>query len=276
MSEEVDAKDATTVSKSERTHEPPSASAGLELDRVEAGLTITVMLVEDHASFREALEAVFALHDDLQVVAQVGRGDLAGDVAAKHLPDVAIVDLDLPGGDGVTALTGVRQNSPHTACLVLTALSDDIELGRAIEAGAAATIHKSADMNELLDAIRAVARGANLLDPRHMSRRLGALRVAREAQWQAQLLNERLTAREKDVLDLLVAGGNNRAIAKELGISVETVQTHVRNLLAKLKVSSRLEAATKAISLGLIATTRRASLNMGRRRLDKWYTGEPR
>ncbi len=237
---------------------------------------INLILVEDHASFRKAMEAVFAVEEDLRVVAQVGRGDLAGDVAEEHLPDVAIVDLDLPGSDGVAALTAVRQNSPDTACLVLTALSDDLELGRAIEAGAAAIIHKSTEMNELLSAIRAVARGANLLDPGRMARRLGALRVAREAQWQAQLLNERLTAREKDVLALLAAACSNREIAKELGISVETVQTHVRNLLAKLKVSSRLEAATKAIKLDLVEKTpRRVPLRTGRRRTKNSYTREP-
>lgn len=126
---------------------------------------ITLMLVEDDASFRAALEAVFGLQDDLRVVAQVGRGEMAGEVAAEQLPDVVIVDLDLPGGDGVDALEAVRRTSPDSACLVLTALNDDVELGRAIEAGAAAIVHKSAEMSELLDAIRAVVRGENLLDP---------------------------------------------------------------------------------------------------------------
>ncbi len=221
-------------------------------ERLEAGQVVTVMLVEDHASFRAALEAVFGLQDDLEVVAQVGRGDLAGDVAAEHLPDVGIVDLDLPGSDGVAALAAVRRSSPDTACLVLTALSDDVELGRAIEAGAAAIVHKSAEMSELLDAVRAVARGLNLLDPGEISRRLRVLGAARETRWEAQLLKANLTSREKEVLRLLLTGRSNRAIGKELGIRSETVQTHVRNLLAKLKVGSRLEAVTEAIRLGLV------------------------
>lgn len=135
---------------------PTSLEHGPHGDRV-AGPVITPMLVEDHASFRAALEAVFGLQDDLRVVAQVGRGEMAGEVAAEQLPDVVIVDLDLPGGDGVDALEAVRRTSPDSACLVLTALSDDVELGRAIEAGAAAIVHKSAEMSELLAAIRAVA-----------------------------------------------------------------------------------------------------------------------
>ncbi|MFN2557238.1 MAG: response regulator [Nitriliruptorales bacterium] len=224
----------------------------VQTHRVEPDRVITLMLVEDHASFRAALEAVFGLQDDLRVVAQVGRGDAAGDAAAEHLPDVAIVDLDLPGSDGVAAIAAIRRSTPATACLVLTALSDDVELGRAIEAGAAAIVHKSAEISELLDAVRAVARGVNLLDPGEISRRLRVLRAARETRWQAQLLKANLTTREKEVLELLLAGRSNRAIGKELGISGETVQTHVRNLLAKLKVGSRLEAVTEAIRLGLV------------------------
>lgn len=223
----------------------------------------TVMLVEDHATFRAALEAVFALQDDLQLVAEVGRGDVAGDVAAEHLPDVVVVDLDLYGSDGVEALAAIRQSSPHSACVVLTAIRNDVELGRAIEAGASAIVHKAAEMSELLNAIRAVAAGANLLVPSDVSRRLRALRAWRETAWQAQLLSDHLTPREKDVLALLVSGGSNRRIAEELGISIETVQTHVRNLLAKLKVGSRLEAVSKAMRVGLVEAPGRHSRRAG-------------
>lgn len=227
---------------------------------------ITLMLVEDHATFRGALEAVFALQDDLQVVAKVARGDQAGDVAAEHLPDVVIVDLDLSGSDGVDALSAIRQSSPGTACVVLTAIRDDVEFGRAIEAGASAIIHKSAEMNELLDAIRAVAAGASLHVPSDVSRRLRALHAWREGAWQARLLNDHLTPREKRVLALLVSGGSNRAIADHLGTSIERVQTHVRNLLSKLKVGSRLEAVSKAIRRGLAEVIRRRSSPTARRR----------
>ncbi|MDQ4129415.1 MAG: response regulator transcription factor [Actinomycetota bacterium] len=213
---------------------------------------ITVMLVEDHASYRQALEAVMALEDDLHVVAHVPRGDLAGAAAATHQPDVAIIDLDLPGVGGVDALADVRSHSPQTACLVLTALNDDVELGRAIEAGASAVIHKSVDITELLHAIRSVARGANLLGPDETVRRLQALATTRTEHWHAAMLRESLTPRELEVLTLLAQGEGNRTIADRLGISPETVQTHIRNLLGKFDVGSRLEAVAKALRLRLI------------------------
>ncbi len=213
---------------------------------------ITVMLVEDHASYRQALEAVLALEDDLDVVAHVTRGDLAGDAASVHRPDVAVIDLDLPGAGGVDAIGDVRSHSPDTACMVLTALNDDVELGRAIEAGALAVIHKSVDISELLAAIRAVSRGANLLTPDDTVRRLQALASSRNEQWEAGLLRESLTPRETQVLTLLARGEGNRTIAERLGISPETVQTHIRNLLGKFDVGSRLEAVAKALRLRLI------------------------
>ncbi|HEX2028610.1 MAG TPA: response regulator transcription factor [Nitriliruptorales bacterium] len=212
----------------------------------------TLLLVEDHASFREALQAVIAMEDDLTVVAHVDRGEQAGQAAAEHRPDVAVVDLDLPGVDGIEAVRAIRRNSPGTACLVLTALRDEVELGRAVQAGAAAILHKAVEIQELLAAIRRVASGATLLSPADMSRWLQAASAARDRQWLGELLDRTLSPREKEVLELLAQGGTSQAIAAELNISVETVQTHVRNVLAKLDVRSRLEAVAKAIRLGLV------------------------
>ncbi|MDP9022541.1 MAG: response regulator transcription factor, partial [Actinomycetota bacterium] len=107
---------------------------------------LTVLLVEDHASFREALQAVIAMEDDLAVVAHVDRGERAGALAAEHVPNVAVVDLDLPGADGIAAIRDIRRASPGTACLVLTALKDDVEMGRAVVAGAAGVLHKSIEI----------------------------------------------------------------------------------------------------------------------------------
>ncbi len=213
---------------------------------------ITLMLVEDHASFRQALEAVMALEDDLTVVAHVERGDVAGEAAAEQRPDIAIIDLDLPGADGIDALADIRRNSPATACLVLTGLHDDVELGRAIEAGAAAVFHKTVEIVELISAIRTLARGSSLLSPTDTARWLQALAAARDRDWYARLLGDSLSPREREVLALLAQGETNRTMAQELGISAETVQTHVRNLLSKLDVGSRLEAVAKAMRLGLV------------------------
>jgi DNA-binding NarL/FixJ family response regulator len=213
---------------------------------------LRVLLVEDHASFRHALRAVFALEQDLSVVAEVDDGTQAGAAAAEHHPDVAVVDLDLPGADGIEALTDIRQASPDTACVVLTALQDDAEMGRAVEAGAAAILHKSVDIEDLLQVIRRASTGMNLLSPNDTARWLQARGRQRDQRWQTALLEQKLTRREREVLALLAHGGTNQSIARELVISPETVQTHVRNLMAKVDERSRLALVTTAIRLGIV------------------------
>jgi RNA polymerase sigma factor (sigma-70 family) len=212
----------------------------------------TVLLVEDHASYRQALETLLDVEGDLRVVAQVGSPEEAGPAAAATRPRVAVVDLDLDGGSGVDALLDIRRESPDTACVVLSALKDDVEFGRAIEAGAVAALHKSVAVPELLDVLRAVADGATILPAEETSRRLRALARFREEHWYANVVAENLTPREREVLEHLVEGRSHKEIAPELGISPETVQTHIRNLLGKLAVSSRLEAVVKALRLGLV------------------------
>lgn len=214
--------------------------------------TFTLLLVEDHASFRAALEAVIRMEDDLEVIAHADRGEAAGEVAAEHRPNVAVVDLDLPGTDGIEAIRAVRRRSPETACLVLTALRDGAEFGRAVEAGAVGVLHKSIEIDDLLTAIRRVARGGSLLSPDDLTRWLVAAQEARDRAWESDLVAGSLSPREREVLDLLAAGGTNHSIADTLGISPETVQTHIRNLNAKLDVGSRLEAVAKAMRLGIV------------------------
>jgi DNA-binding NarL/FixJ family response regulator len=213
---------------------------------------ITVLLVEDHASYGQALETVMALEGDIQMVAILTHGGAAGEAAADHRPDVAIVDLDLPGPSGIDVILDIRASSPATSCLVLTGLTDDVELGRTIEAGAAAILHKSVDIADLLDTVRAVAAGATALPVEDTARRLRALAVARERGWHAQLMRERLSPREVEVLAQLAQGSSSRQVARSLEISPETVQTHIRNILAKLGVGSRLEAVATALRLRLV------------------------
>lgn len=217
---------------------------------------ITLLLVEDHASYRQLLEMFVAAQEDLRVVAHVEAAKDAGPAAARTTPTLAIVDLDLPGGSGVEAIREIRRTSPATACVVLSALTDDHELGRAIEAGAAAVLHKSIDIEELLGALRTVAGGGSILPPAETSRRLQALASSRDRSWHLRVLSEQVSAREREVLELLAQGADNRRIARTLGITPNTVQTHIRNLLAKLNVQSRLEAVVKAIRLGLVEPPR--------------------
>lgn len=210
------------------------------------------MLVEDHTSFRQALTAVIALEEDLEVVAEAERGEDAAELAAETEPDVAVVDLDLPGGGGVDALLDVRERCPDVRVVVFTGLTDEVELGRAVEAGASAVAHKSLDIVAFLDIVRAVAGGASLLDPAQTARWLAAVGRARDAGWEARLLREQLSPRELEVLQLLVEGLGGEAIAERLTVSPETAHTHIRNLRAKLGASSRLEAVALALRLGLV------------------------
>lgn len=213
---------------------------------------IRVLLVEDHTSYAQALTAVMALETDFVVVGHATDAEEAADLAARAEPDIALVDLDLPAASGVDVLNDLRAQTSAPACVVLTALTDRAELGRAVEAGAAAVLHKSADMTDLLDVLRSVAAGGTELAAEQASEWLRALAAERERTWRARTMRDALTAREAEILQLLSDGHSSRAIAQTLFISPETVQTHVRNLLGKLGVGSRLEAVTLALRLGLV------------------------
>lgn len=213
---------------------------------------ISVLLVEDHASYRQAIEMVLRNEPDFAPAGQVANGKDAAEAALALKPDVAVIDMDLPEADGIHALKEIQQVSPGTACIILSAMNDDATFGLAIEEGASAVLHKSIEIPDLLDVIRQVALGRSVLPSHETSRRLQALARSRDQHWHAQLLEQSITPREKEVLQLLALGAGNRRIAKELGISPDTVQTHIRNMLAKLAVGSRLEAVVKALRLGLV------------------------
>jgi len=214
-------------------------------------VTLRIVLVEDHTSLRQALAAVISMQEDLVVAAEIAEAD---DPLIDALPpaDVVVVDLDLPGGDGIDVIARVRATAGAPACVVLTGLTDDRELGRAIEAGASAVLHKSTPMPDLLEVIRRVSGGETVLSVEDTARRLQALARDREQRWEGRLMAERLTPRELEILQLLVHGMGNEAIAAELVLSPSTVQTHVRNLMGRLSAGSRLEAVALGLRLGLV------------------------
>ena len=211
-----------------------------------------LLLVEDHASFRQTLALVFDQEPDFEVVAQAGTVAEARLVMADREADLAVVDLSLPDGEGVELIEDLRETNPHFAALVLTASLDRAEHARAVEAGAAGVLHKSADVDEILDSTRRLAAGETLLSPEELVELLRLAGQSREEVREAQASIEQLTRREREVLLALSEGLSNKQIAERLHMSVDTERTHMMNILNKLGVHSRLQALLFAARHGLV------------------------
>lgn len=211
---------------------------------------IRVLLVDDHASFRQPLAFMLDREPGLAVVAQAGS--LAEARGAPGGIDVALVDLDLPDGDGATLVRELRATSPGVAVLVLTAAGDRAEHARAVEAGAAGVLHKSARLAEIVAAVRRLAAGEPFYTPADLIELLRLAGRRREADRDAQAALARLTPREREVLQALADGLADKEIARRLGVSAETVRTHMVNLLGKLGVESRLQALVFAVRHGAV------------------------
>ena len=204
-----------------------------------------VLIVEDHQVVAEGLAALINDQDDMRVVGQAGSVADAVDRAAELEPDLVLIDFRLPDGTGADAATAIRALRPATKLIFLTREDSDAARFAAVESGAGAFIHKSRAAQDVVDAIRNVARGGSLLTAESV-----AQVVSRWRDVQAQL--ERLTPREKEVLRLMAGGTPSREIASRLGVSYSTVRTHIRSLGSKLGVHSKLEAIVKARELALV------------------------
>jgi DNA-binding NarL/FixJ family response regulator len=220
------------------------ASGGDEMQRL--------LLVEDHASFRQTLALVFDQEPDFEVVAQAGTVEEARQVMENREADLAVVDLSLPDGEGVELIEELREANPLFAALVLTASLDRAEHARAVEAGAAGILHKSAEVDEILDAARGLAAGETLLSPEELVELLRIAGQSREEEREARASIEQLTRREREVLMALSEGLSNKQIAERLHMSVDTERTHMMNILNKLGVHSRLQALLFAARHGLV------------------------
>ena len=211
---------------------------------------IRVLLVDDHLSFREAMAIVFGLQPDITVVAQAGSLAEARDVLADV--DVAVVDLGLPDGSGLDLIGELRAVNPQSVVLVLTASSDRTQFARAVEAGAAGVLHKSTPLHELVGAVRRLTAGEQLLS---VSEVLELLRLAGQQRRQDRDAGQALrglTPREREVLQLLTEGLNDKEIAQRLHVSPQTARTHMENILNKLGVNSRLQALVYALRHGVV------------------------
>jgi NarL family two-component system response regulator LiaR len=208
---------------------------------------IRLVIADDHVLVRQGIRAFLETCEDLRIVAEAE--DAAGAVAAcvRHAPQVALVDLVMPGG-GITATRDIRAACPATQVVLLTSFEDARQILAAVQAGALSCVLKDVDAEALADTIRRAARGEAVLHPRVAARLVEAL--GRGDAKEARAL-ESLSQREREVLTLMAEGLSNQHIAERLGIGEKTVKTHVSNVLGKLDVSDRTQAAVYAWKSGL-------------------------
>ncbi len=211
-----------------------------------------ILLVEDHASFRQTLAFIFDREPEFEVVAQAGTLAEARRKMEGLQADLGVIDLSLPDGEGVELIRELRDASREFAALILTASLDKAEHARAVEAGAAGVLHKSADVDEILTATRRLSAGETLLSPQELVELLRLAGQNREQEREAMMSLGQITPREKEVLQTLAEGLSNKQIAARLHMSVDTERTHMMNILNKLGVHSRLQALLFAARHGLV------------------------
>ena len=203
---------------------------------------ISVLIVDDHPVVRQGLHSFLQLQDDLEIVGEAADGLEAVEKVDELLPDVVLMDLVMPKVDGIAAIRRITALSPSTRVLVLTSFSDDDKVFSAIKAGALGYLMKDSSPADLAEAIRAVYRGEPSLDPEIAKKLMDQLSKGEEV-----IAEEDLTTREKDVLRLIARGNSNKEIAASLNISEKTVKNHVTNILQKLHLSDRTQAALYAV-----------------------------
>jgi DNA-binding NarL/FixJ family response regulator len=210
---------------------------------------IRVLVVDDHALFRRGLEIVLAQEEDIQVIGEAGDGAEAVDKAADLLPDIVLMDVRMPRRGGIEACTSIKEVAPSAKIIMLTISDEEADLYEAIKAGATGYLLKEISTDEVATAIRAVADGQSQISPSMASKLLTEFKsmIQRTDDERRLVPAPKLTDRELEVLKLVATGLNNRDIAKQLFISENTVKNHVRNILEKLQLHSRMEAVVYAM-----------------------------
>jgi NarL family two-component system response regulator LiaR len=211
--------------------------------------SISVLIVDDHAVVRHGIRALLEAEGDFEVVGDVGSGAEAVLLVADLAPDVVLMDLVMPEMDGVKATRLVKQRSPRSQVIVLTSYHEDEQIFPAIRAGALSYLLKGVGLDELTEAVRKAARGEAVLHP-HVAARL--VQELHGAPRESAALYDALSAREREVLQLIASGLHNAEIAERLVISERTVKSHVNNILAKLQVADRTQAAIYAWRTGVM------------------------
>ena len=210
---------------------------------------IRVAIADDHAVVRQGLRTFLELQDEIEVVGEAADGEEAVALVARTEPDVALIDLVMPRVDGIEAIRRIRERCPATRILVLTSFADDHTVLPAVRAGAAGYLLKDVQPPELVTAIRTVHAGEALLAPS-----VATMLVEQLAgeDGRPEERDEHLTPREREVLAQLARGAPNKVIALELGVSERTVKTHVSNILGKLGMTDRTQAAVYAVRHGIV------------------------
>ena len=212
---------------------------------------IRLLIAEDETVVRYALGQLLGAEEDVQVVGLAPNGEAAVVLAREHRPDVILMDLGMPKLDGIAATRQIREERPECAVVILTVYDDDEHLFEAIKAGAAGYVLKDAPPERTLEAIRAAARGEGFVQASLVPRVLQEFARVSRLRAAAKEVFAELTRRELEILELLGQGLRNRQIAERLFISQKTVKNHVSNILAKLQVNDRTEAALLAARHGL-------------------------
>jgi DNA-binding NarL/FixJ family response regulator len=208
-----------------------------------------VLICDDQALIRDGLEMLLKLERDVEVVGQARDGAEAVEMVAQHQPDLVLMDLKMPGMNGIEATRQIRTHHPSVQVLVLTTYDDDEWVMDAIRAGAAGYLLKDTPREEVLKAVRGTVEGKSFVDPAVAGKLLG--QVAGQQTQPSSNLTDKLTPREADVLHLLAQGLTNAEIAERIYLSEGTVRNHVSAILSKLDVPGRTQAAVIAIQHGL-------------------------
>jgi two-component system NarL family response regulator len=226
------------------------SSAGLVVE------PIRVLVVDDHALFRRGLQMVLEQEPDIEVVGEASDGAEAVTSATETLPDIVLMDVRMPKRGGIDACTSIHETVPSAKIIMLTISDEEADLYDAIKAGAMGYLLKEISIEEVASAIRAVHGGQSLISPSMASKLLTEFAsMIKKTDDRQQVPTPRLTDREMEVLKLVAKGMNNRDIAKQLFISENTVKNHIRNILEKLQLHSRMEAVVYAVREKLLEIT---------------------
>lgn len=209
---------------------------------------ITVMLIDDHRVVRQGLRDFLELQGDIEIIGEAGSGEEGVQLARELLPDVVLMDLVMPGIDGVETTRLVKAASPSSRVIVLTSFADDNKVFPAIKAGAISYLLKDISPEDLAHAIRAAQRNEAVLHPEVAAKLMQEFSAPKST----EAMTEQLTAREMDVLRLIAKGKSNKEIADTLIVSEKTIKTHVSNILSKLHLADRTQVAIYALRQRLV------------------------